>query len=91
MQEKDFSSVHREKLKEDKLIKKFLKILGIILLFFITIQIIPPAHRRNMAVQYWAINDNKEMKRLIEIGADGLMTDRPDLIKEVLVEMGYSK
>jgi glycerophosphoryl diester phosphodiesterase len=47
------------------------------------------AHRRNMAVHYWTINLPDEMKRLIELGADGIMTDRPDLLKSVLHELGY--
>ena len=52
-------------------------------------RLINSAHRRNMAVHYWTINDPKEMKELISLGADGLITDRPDIMKEVLAEMGY--
>jgi len=52
-------------------------------------RLINSAHRRNMAVHYWTINDPAEMKQLISLGADGLITDRPDIMKEVLVEMGY--
>ena len=44
-----------------------------------------------MAVHYWTINDKEEMKKLIELGADGLITDRPDLMKEVLEEVGFWK
>jgi len=42
-----------------------------------------------MAVHYWTINDKEEMKKLIELGADGLITDRPDLMEEVLEELGF--
>jgi glycerophosphoryl diester phosphodiesterase len=49
--------------------------------------LIRAAHRRNLAVHYWTINDPAEMKRLIELGTDGLMTDRPDLMLRVLAEM----
>lgn len=52
-------------------------------------RVINSAHRRNMAVHYWTINEKEEMKKLIELGADGLITDRPDLMKEVLEEMGF--
>ena len=31
------------------------------------------------------------MKKLIKLGADGLITDRPDLMKEVLGELGFWK
>ena len=44
------------------------------------------AHRRNIAVQYWTINDPDEMRRLIELGCDCIMTDNPQLLKEVLEE-----
>lgn len=45
------------------------------------------AHKHNVAVQYWTINDVDEMKELIEIGADGIMTDYPHRLKEVYKEM----
>ena len=41
------------------------------------------AHRHNLAVHYWTINDVEEMKHLIEIGADGIMTDYPHRLAEV--------
>lgn len=41
------------------------------------------AHKHNMAVHYWTINDPEEMIHLIEIGADGIMTDYPHRLKEV--------
>lgn len=47
------------------------------------------AHRQNMSVQYWTINEKEEMKRLINLGADVIMTDCPDVAYELLKEMGY--
>ena len=47
------------------------------------------AHRRGISVQYWTINDREEMKELIELGVDVIMTDNPDILYEVLIEMGY--
>lgn len=47
------------------------------------------AHRRGMSVQYWTINDKEEMHRLIDLGADVIMTDYPDVLYELLVELGY--
>lgn len=41
------------------------------------------AHRHNLAVHYWTINDKDEMRELIEMGADGIMTDYPHRLKEV--------
>lgn len=51
--------------------------------------IIKNAHKHNLAVHYWTINDPDEMRELIEMGADGIMTDYPHLLKEVYDE--YSK
>lgn len=44
------------------------------------------AHRRNIAVQYWTINDEETMRELIEMGCDCIMTDNPALLKQVLDE-----
>ena len=44
------------------------------------------AHRRNIAVQYWTINDPDEMRMLIEMGVDCIMTDDPVLLKQILEE-----
>lgn len=47
-------------------------------------KIIHGANRRGMDVHYWTINDVETMEALIELGADGIMTDRPDLLLELL-------
>ena len=46
--------------------------------------IINRAHQRNIAVQYWTINEEWEMRELIELGCDCIMTDNPELLKQVL-------
>ncbi len=48
--------------------------------------LIDRAHRRNIAVQYWTINDADEMRMLIELGCDAIMTDDPELLRQVLDE-----
>ena len=42
------------------------------------------AHRRNISVQYWTINEEEDMRKLIELGCDCIMTDNPKLLREVL-------
>ena len=42
------------------------------------------AHKNNIAVHYWTINDAEKMKFLQSIGADGIITDIPDVAYEVL-------
>lgn len=44
------------------------------------------AHRRNIAVQYWTINDKEEMKHLTDLGCDAIMTDDLDAAKEFIEE-----
>jgi len=41
------------------------------------------AHRHNLAVHYWTIDDEADMLRLIEIGADGIMTNYPHRLQAV--------
>ncbi len=42
------------------------------------------AHARGLAVEVWTINDVDTMQKLIGWGVDGLITDRPDLMMELL-------
>ncbi len=44
------------------------------------------AHRKNIAVQYWTVNDEDEMRMLIKKGCDAIMTDDPELLRKVLNE-----
>ncbi len=46
--------------------------------------LITTAHLHNIAVHYWTINDEETMRSLIEKGVDGIMTDVPSLLNEVL-------
>jgi glycerophosphoryl diester phosphodiesterase len=42
------------------------------------------AHDRNMRVHVWTINDIDSMKRLLKMGVDGIMTDYPDRLLDLL-------
>jgi glycerophosphoryl diester phosphodiesterase len=44
------------------------------------------AHEQNLQVHVWTIDDPTEMNRLIDLGVDGIMTDKPALLKEILTE-----
>jgi len=52
-----------------------------------TSSLIKAAHSHNFAVHYWTINDAEDMKYLIELGADGIMTDYPHRLQEVYDSM----
>ncbi|MFL7839171.1 MAG: glycerophosphodiester phosphodiesterase [Candidatus Promineifilaceae bacterium] len=45
---------------------------------------ISSAHDRGLQVHVWTINDADDMHRLIDMGVDGIMTDRPDILKDIL-------
>jgi len=54
----------------------------------VTDRFLAAAHRRDLQVHVWTINDAAEMHRLLDLGVDGIMTDRPDVLKAVLEERG---
>jgi len=51
-----------------------------------TKNIIRSAKARNISVYYWTINDKETMRELVDKKVDGIMTDYPDLLIEVLEE-----
>ncbi|TWG07552.1 glycerophosphoryl diester phosphodiesterase [Saccharopolyspora dendranthemae] len=44
------------------------------------------AHRWGVEVHVWTVDEPSEMRRLLELGVDGLVTDRPDLLNDLLRE-----
>ncbi|MEJ2749393.1 MAG: glycerophosphodiester phosphodiesterase [Anaerolineae bacterium] len=50
----------------------------------ITPRFIKDAHQSGTAVHVWTVNETADMQRLIEWGADGLMTDYPDRLLQLL-------
>ena len=53
-----------------------------------TRRFIRESHAKNLAVEPWTVDDPAIMRQYIEWGVDGIMTDRPDLMIQVLKEMG---
>jgi glycerophosphoryl diester phosphodiesterase len=45
-------------------------------------------HAAGKHVHVWTINDPVRMRRLLDSGVDGIVTDRPDLLDEVIAERG---
>ena len=52
-----------------------------------TKRLINYAHKYNIAVQYWTINSEKDVRKLAENGADCVMTDYPDMAYKVVNSM----
>lgn len=51
---------------------------------FATRRIIKKLHRQNKTVFVWTINSKRKMKKLIRRGADGIITNRPDVAREII-------
>ena len=49
------------------------------------------AHRQGTSVHYWTVNDPGRMRVLVERGADGIMTDRPDLAFDLFHSLGLRR
>lgn len=52
----------------------------------VTPEFVERAHANGLAVHVWTINERADMEWLLEIGVDGVMTDRPALLEQVLAE-----
>ena len=51
-------------------------------------RLVDTAHKYGLQVHVWTVNEVEQMERLLDMGVDGLVTDRPDLLKEVLQARG---
>jgi glycerophosphoryl diester phosphodiesterase len=52
----------------------------------LTPELVEAVHRAGKKVQVWTVDDSETMERLIEVGVDGIFTDRIDTLKEVLIK-----
>jgi glycerophosphoryl diester phosphodiesterase len=46
------------------------------------------AHSLGLKVLAWTVNDRHAMGQMLDLGVDGLVTDRPDIAAELLKERG---
>ncbi|MGO4237811.1 glycerophosphodiester phosphodiesterase [Pseudarthrobacter sp. YAF2] len=54
----------------------------------VTAGFIRRAHDLGLVVHVWTINEAAEMHRLLQLGVDGIVTDRADLLRDVLIARG---
>ena len=69
--------------KNIKIIQIPLKWKGIKVL---TRNLIKKAHKSNLQVHVWTINDRKTINNLIDLGVNGIVTDEPELLMEIMKE-----
>jgi glycerophosphoryl diester phosphodiesterase len=50
----------------------------------LTPRFLEEAHAHNLAVHVWTVDQEADMRRLLRLGVDGIITDRPDLLAQVL-------
>lgn len=54
----------------------------------VTPRFVEAAHRRGIQVHVWTVDEEAEMERLLDMGVDALMTDRPGLLRAVMERRG---
>ena len=54
----------------------------------LTKRFVKAAHGLNLAVHVWTINETADMQRLLDLGVDGIVTDRPDRLLSLLTKPG---
>jgi glycerophosphoryl diester phosphodiesterase len=54
----------------------------------VTPKLVQLAHRHGVRVHVWTIDDADEMRRLLDLGVDGIMTDRIETLRQVMIEHG---
>lgn len=52
--------------------------------------LVAEAHGLGLKVRPWTVNDPADMRRLLDWGVDGLITDRPDIAREIMVAKGFA-
>jgi glycerophosphoryl diester phosphodiesterase len=53
-------------------------------------EVISLSHRLGLSVVVWTVNKPADMARMIEIGVDGIISDRPDLLRQAAGEAGIA-
>lgn len=58
-------------------------------LTIVTRRFVEAAHRGGQHVHVWTIDAPEEMERLLDLGVDGLMTDKPEVLRDVYRQRGH--
>jgi len=53
---------------------------------FASKKIIKKLHSQNKTVFVWTVNKSRKMKKLVRRGADGIITNRPDIARDIILK-----
>jgi glycerophosphoryl diester phosphodiesterase len=53
-------------------------------------RLVSAAHACELAIHVWTVDDSADMKRLVDLGVDGVMTDRPSVLAALLERRGVT-
>ena len=48
------------------------------------------AHDLGLRVAVWTVNDPAQIKKMLDLGVDGITSDRPDLVRQAMAERGMA-
>jgi glycerophosphoryl diester phosphodiesterase len=51
-------------------------------------KLIEAIHAAGAQLHTWTVNEAADMRRLLDLGVDGIVSDRPDILNEVIAETG---
>ena len=51
---------------------------------------IAEAHRLGLKVVVWTVNEKSDMRRMMELGVDGIISDYPDRLRRVAADAGFA-
>ena len=51
---------------------------------YLTSALLDEAHQLGLEVYVWTVDSRREMVRLMEMGVDGIITNRPDILKSIV-------
>jgi len=54
----------------------------------VDVRLIEAAHAAGLAVHVWTVNELHEMRRVLDLGVNGVMTDRAAVLRDLLRERG---